>query len=83
MIIYLYFKRQKGKNLTEIISFYFGLISIPVAIYLNNRPYLNNISYVGGLSIFEIFYIIFVVIVLIVGLILWKRKMKNEYFGEY
>lgn len=37
-LICIYYRGRKNKNLTEYISLHLGLISIPLAIYLNYRP---------------------------------------------
>lgn len=74
IFIFIYYIGQKYKiNLIELISLYIGLISIPLAIYLNNRPSLS------GLTIYEPYYII---VVVVLGLILWKKnKNKVEYYS--
>ncbi len=53
-LICIYYRGQKNKNLTEYISLHLGLISIPLAIYLNNRPTIG-------------FTIVDLIIVLLVG----------------
>lgn len=53
-LVCIYYRGQKNKNLTEYISLHLGLNSIPLAIYLNNRPTIG-------------FTIVDLIIVLLVG----------------
>ena len=75
-LICIYCRGHKNnKNLTEFVSLYLGLISVPLAIYLNNRPSMS-------FTIIDLFIIILIIITLLTLTLLTHFKKQENQNGQ-